>query len=202
MEPTFVTDLVDGDLVGGTVVRQPGDHSCLYHSICFFLNRMYSTLSYTPLLLRSEINSFIVNHRSSMLSLGPGSLYTVAECVFMEHYTIERYVTFMSKSSSWGGIIELACLVHMYPVDIYVFQPDVGSGLMKWISTFATILPRRPRVNNIYLLYTGNNHYDCILDAVFHPRYVGSFYDSPTVVDINESSSNMHTGCCAYGYAT
>ena len=104
MDSTFVNDLVDGDLVGGIVVRQPGDHSCLYHSICFFLNRMYSTLSYTPLLLRSEIHSFIFNHRSSMLYLGPGSLYTVAECVLMEHYTIERYVSFMSKSFH-GGVL-------------------------------------------------------------------------------------------------
>ena len=65
---------------------------------------------------------------------------------------------------------------------------------MKWMTAFATILPGRLRVNNIYLSYTGNNHYDCILNAVFHPRYLGSFYDSPTVVDIHESSSNMHTG--------
>ena len=43
-------------------------------------------------------------------------------------------------------------------------------------------------------IYTGNNHYDCILDAVFHPRYLGSFYDSPTVVNIHESSCNMQTG--------
>ena len=65
---------------------------------------------------------------------------------------------------------------------------------MKWMTTFATSLPGRLRVNDFHLLYTGNNHYDCILDAVFHSRHLGSFHDSHTVVNIHESSSNMQTG--------
>ena len=78
-----------------------------------------------------------------MLYLGPRSLYLVDECILMEHYTIERYVTLMSKSTSWGGVIELTCLVHIYPVDIYVFQPHIDS---RWM------MPGRIRVNDFYLL--------------------------------------------------
>ena len=143
MDPSCDVDLVDGDLVGGTVIKQPGDNSCLYHSFYFFLNRMYQTSSYTPRLLRAEINDFILSHRSTLLHFGPGSVYSVDECIALEHYSTERYVKFMSKTTSWGGVIELAYLVHMYPVDIYVFQRHIVSRWMKWMTTFSISLPGR-----------------------------------------------------------
>ena len=90
MDPIPFSDLVDGN-----VVRQPGDHSCLYHSLCFFLNRMYETSSYTPLFLRTEINTFFLNNRSTILVLGLRSAYSVDERIAVEHYTVERYISVM-----------------------------------------------------------------------------------------------------------
>ena len=71
MEPSCDVDLVDGDLVGGLVIKQPGDNSCLYHSLYFFLNRMYQTSSYTLRLLRAEIIDlyFLIHLRCSTLGL-------------------------------------------------------------------------------------------------------------------------------------
>ena len=185
MEPSCDVDLVDEDLVGGIVIKQPGDNSCLYHSFCFFLNRMYQTSSYTPRLLRAEINDFILSHRSTLLRFGPGSVYLVDECIALEHYSTERYVNFMSKTTSWGRVIELACLVHMYPGDIYFFQPHIVSRWMKWMTTFSTSLPGSCHVNNFYLLYTGHNHYDCILDAVHHSLHLARIHDSECVAVTN-----------------
>ena len=167
-----------GDLLDGNVVRQPGDSSCMFHSLCFFLNRMSVTSSYTAAMLRAAINSFILSNRSTILYLGPGSLYSVEECIAFEHSTVERYVTYMSKPSSWGGVIELACFVHLFPVDIYVFRPYPSSCRMEWMATFATSLPARNRDNDCLLLYSGNNHYDSIIDATFGPRYLASFVAS------------------------
>ena len=168
------------DLVGGNVVRQPRDHSCLYHSLWFFLNRMY-----TPLFLWTEINSFLINNRSTILVLGPGSAYSVDECIALEHYTVERYISVMSKLTSWGGAIELACLVHMFPVDIYIFKPIDGSCRMKWVTTFATTLGGRNCDHDFRLLYTGNSHYDCVIDAVFEPSYLSSLLDPEYVINLN-----------------
>ena len=176
------------------MIRLPGDNSCLYHVFCFFLNRMYQTSSYTPLLLRAEINDFVLSHRSTRLYLGPGSVYSVDECIALEHYTTERYVNFMSVATSWGGVIELACLVHMYPVDVYLFQPHIVSRWMKWMTTFATSLPGRCRVNDFYLLYTSNNHYDCILDAVHHSLHLARIHDSESVSNIKAGVAVLATG--------
>ena len=197
MEASCDVDLVDGDLVGGLVIKQPGDNICLYHSFCFFLNRMYQTSSYTPRLLRAEINDFILSHPSTLLYLGPGSVYPVVECIALEHYSIERYVNYMSKTTSWGGAIELACLVHMYPVDIYVFQPHIVSRWMNWMTTFATSLPGRSHVNNFYLLYTGHNHYDCILDPVHHSLHLARIHDSESVAITNTTVGARVTASCA-----
>lgn len=93
-----------GDLLDSNVVRQPGDSSCMFHSLCFFLNRMSVTSSYSPPMLRAAINSFILSNRPTILYLGPGSIYSVEECIALEHSTVERYVTYMSKPTSWGGV--------------------------------------------------------------------------------------------------
>ena len=181
------------DLVGGNVVRQPRDHSCLYHSLCFLLNRMYETLSYTPLFLRTEINRFLRDNRSTILVLGPGSAYSVDECIALEHYTVERYISVMSKLTSWGGAIELACFVHMFPVDIYIFKPFDGSCRMKWVTTFATTLAGRNRDHDFRLLYTGNSHYDCVIDAVFEPSYLSTLLVPESVINLNGGDAFVNT---------
>lgn len=61
------------------------------------------TSSYSAAMLRAAINSFILSNRSTILYLGPGSLYFVEECIAFEHSTVERYVTYMSKPTSLGG---------------------------------------------------------------------------------------------------
>ena len=80
-----------GDLLDGNVVRQPGDSSCMFHSLCFFLNRMSVTSSYSPPMLRAAINSFILSNRSTILYLGPGSFYSVEESIALEYSTVEKY---------------------------------------------------------------------------------------------------------------
>ena len=181
------------DLVGGNVVRQPRDHSCLYHSLCFFLNRMYDTLAYTPLFLRTEINCFLMNNRSTILVLGPGSAYTVDECIALEHYTVERYISVMSELTSWGGAIELACFVHMFPVDIYIFNPFDGSCRMKWVTTFVTTLAGRNCDHDFRLLYTGNSHYDCVIDAVFDPSYLSTLLDPEYLINLSGGDAFANT---------
>ena len=155
-----------GDLLDGNVVRQPGDSSCMFHSLCFFLNRMSVTSSYTAAMLRAAINSFILSNRSTILYLGPGSLYSVEECIALEHSTVERYVTYMSKPSSWGGVIELACFVHLFPVDIYVFRPNSSSCRMEWMTTFATSLPARNRVNDYLVVVVVSRRYHILLKYI------------------------------------
>ena len=65
------------------------------------------------------------------------------------------------------------------------------------MTTFATSLPGRCRVNNFYLLYTGHNHYDCILDAVHHSLHLACIHDSESVAVSNTTVGARVTASCA-----
>ena len=95
-----------------------------------------------------------------------------------------------------GGVIELACFVHLFPVDIYVFRPYPSSCRMEWMTTFATSLPACNHVNDCLLLYSGNNHYDSIIDATFGRCHLASLVVSDDVAgrDVGVSSTDS-SGC-------
>ena len=73
----------------------------------------------------------------------------------------------------------------MFRADIHIFKPDNDTRRMKWATIFATTLPGGSCINDIYLLYTGINHYDCILDAVFETRHLASLLDNESVANLN-----------------
>ena len=67
---------------------------------------------------------------------------------------------------------------------------------MEWMTTFATSLPARNHVNDCLLLYSGNNHYDSIIDATFGRCYLASLVVSDDVAgrDVGVSSPDS-SGC-------
>lgn len=87
----------------------------------------------------------------------------------------------MSRSTSCGGTIEIACFVHMFPVEIFLFKPDSGSPRMKWMTTFVSAFGGSSRSHDLYLLYSGSNHYDCIADPVFGPLELSTVCTSAVI---------------------
>lgn len=67
---------------------------------------------------------------------------------------------------------------------------------MEWMTTFATSLPARNRVNDCLLLYSGNNYYDSIIDATTGPCYLASLVGADGVArrDVGVSSADS-SGC-------
>ena len=64
---------------------------------------------------------------------------------------------------------------------------------MKWVTTFATTLAGRNRDHDFRLLYTGNSHYDCVIDAVFEPSYLSTLLVPESVINLNGGDAFVNT---------
>ena len=129
ISPSIVDDAVtDVFILASHVHREPSDNSCLYHSLCSGLQRCSLNVKMTSTSLRSDINFFISSHGSSVISLGPSVRSTISDAITQcADCSLDRYIINQSNQRSWGGIIEIATCVVMYPVNIYVFRPIPGS---------------------------------------------------------------------------
>ena len=58
-------------------------------------------------------------------------------------------------------------------------------------------LPGRNRDNDFYLLYTGNSHYDCVIDSVFEPSHLASLLVPDYVGNPNGGDTVAHSAFVA-----
>ena len=158
---------VEDPFIVGCVLRQPGDNSCLYHSLSSGLGRCFPQVSFDATSLRCNINSYMSNHASSTIRVGPDISYSISE-VTTEFFgdSLAHYTYNQSNSRSWGGAIEIATLHLMNPVNIYFFRPVPGSSVFQAFGTFESLLEGSDS-NAIYLLNSGFNHYDSIFEVVY-----------------------------------
>lgn len=153
-------DAQKNKLIGGTsslpgsmlknarVVRQPGDGSCLFHSMSFGLRGGNANT------LRSEICNFIRNNPNFQISETPLKDWVKWD----SGASVEEYARNMSRGS-WGGGIEMAvtsilkgCNVHVYERSMFGF---------KRISAFDH--PDNPASKPVVrVLYCGGVHYDAL----------------------------------------
>jgi hypothetical protein len=99
------------------VVRQPGDGSCLFHSLSHGLADGSSANK-----LRREVAEFISANPSLMISDSPLKDWVLWD----SGSTVAAYSRKMSMGGVWGGGIEMAAVSHLKHVNVYVYQSSAG----------------------------------------------------------------------------
>jgi hypothetical protein len=128
------------------VVRQPGDGSCLFHSLSYGLRDNSSASS-----LRSTIASFIIKNPQFEISETPLSDWVRWDTAM----SASQYAQSIS-GGGWGGGIEMAIVSWLKNVNIHVYE-RLGGGF-KRISAFDhPVEPGKKKV--VRILYGGRNHY-------------------------------------------
>lgn len=134
------------------VVPQPGDGSCLFHSMSYGLKQAGCS-SGGAAALRAEICRFISSNPSLRISDTP-----LQDWVRWDSgSSVAEYARTMSRGS-WGGGIEMACLSQLRGVNVHVYEAARGGGGFKRISAFDHhASPESKPV--IRVLYRGGVHY-------------------------------------------
>jgi len=140
-------------LRGGRVVHQPPDGSCLFHSLCFGLNRGESSGDVFAAQLRRDLAQFI--RCNSQLEISGD---TLQEWVRWDtNSSVEAYARRMA-SRGWGGGIEMAACCLLKKVNIHVYKRRKG-GVFERISHFDSPVPTE---RTIEVVYQGGVHYDAL----------------------------------------
>ena len=136
-------------------VRQPGDGSCLFHSLCFGLNRGNNGGKFAAGALRREIANFIEQNPRLEIS---GD--TLEEWVRWDaNASCSAYARRMA-SGGWGGGIEMAACSRLKHVSVHVYE-RLRSGGFKRISCFS-----HPSAKcTVHVLYQGGMHYDALVPS-------------------------------------
>lgn len=134
------------------VVHQPGDGSCLFHSLSFGLKCTDAGS------LRAEIADYIAQHPGEEVAGNP-----IRDWVLWDSgLDPKSYALSMRDGSRWGGAVELAVCakIHEVCVDVFEKQPD---GFTR-ISSFgdAALSKSKSKSERINLLYGGRVHYDAL----------------------------------------
>lgn len=144
-------------LRGARVVRQPGDGSCLFHSLAHGLHGTCTAQG-----LRREIATFLQQNPSLKIA---GD--TLDDWVRWDsNSSISEYARRISVSG-WGGGIEMAACSLLKQVNVHVYESERstsayrggGGNDFKRISCFDC--PNVTRV--IHVLYQGGVHYDALV---------------------------------------
>jgi len=133
------------------VIRQPGDGSCLYHSLSYGLGDSDARS------LRRELAQFL-RDRPSLEIAGD----TLEEWVRWDSNSSVETYTSRQSMSGWGGGIEMACCSQLKNVNIHVYESVSRNGCdFKRISCFDA--PKQDRfVRTVHVLYQGGLHYDAL----------------------------------------
>ncbi|RYH19825.1 hypothetical protein EON65_25475 [archaeon] len=133
------------------VARQPGDGSCLFHSISYGLNRAGSSSYQSASSLRQVVTQYIRCNPTTLICDTP-----IQDWVKWDSGTSVSDYSRKIASGAWGGGIEMACLSLILSCNIHVYERQ-GGGYRR-ISAFdcATNAESRPIVR---VLYCGGVHY-------------------------------------------
>jgi hypothetical protein len=134
------------------VVPQPGDGSCLFHSLCYGLSAK-SRVSSSAQQLRRDIAEFIAAHPQRKIA---GD--TIEEWVQWDQNTSAATYAKRMALSGWGGGIEMACFSVMQGMNVHVYEATKDVQF-KRISCFDVPHPRA----TIHVLYQGGVHYDALV---------------------------------------
>lgn len=130
------------------VIRQPGDGSCLFHSLCYGLRD-----GTTAHALRRQICAFIEANPELPIADSP-----LREWVLWDSASSVPAYCHKITGGAWGGGIEMAVIAHMKRVAVHVYESR-GTGF-KRISRF--LAPAGGDSKVIRVLYCGGVHYDAL----------------------------------------
>lgn len=128
------------------VVPQPGDGSCLFHSLSYGLADRSSASS-----LRKEICSFLAKNPD--LEIGDTAIKEWVQ--YDSGGSVQSYAAKMS-GGSWGGGIEMAAFTKLKKANVNVYE-KCRDGYRR-ISAFDGGHPK-----TVNVLYQGRMHYDAIV---------------------------------------
>ena len=137
------------------VIHQPGDGSCLFHSLSYGLKDTNAST------LRNEICNYIINNPNMLIADSPISDWVKWD----SGSTVAEYGRKMSRGA-WGGGIEMAVVCKMRNVNVHVYEKQ-WDGSLKRISAFDTAVSPENRPV-IRVLYCGGVHYGKYLMAIWN----------------------------------
>jgi hypothetical protein len=130
----------------GRVVRQPGDGSCLFHSLAYGLRGASAGQ------LRRSIAEFIGKNGKLMIADSPLSDWVKWE----SNSSVSSYARRMSRGG-WGGAIEMAACSRLKGINVHVYERSRGG--FKRISCFNV----KGAKKIVHVLYGGRVHYDALV---------------------------------------
>mmetsp|Transcript_10816 Transcript_10816/g.24481 ORF Transcript_10816/g.24481 Transcript_10816/m.24481 type:complete len:230 (-) Transcript_10816:124-813(-) len=140
------------------IVRQPGDGSCLFHSLAYGLGQKSQGSA-----LRREIAMYIMRNPSLEVAETPLKEWIAWDCGL----PAALYAARMAVGGTWGGAIEMAACARLKSVDIDVYE--LSSGMWQLIASFAggpvtasSAVTGGPR-KKVRVAYQGRMHYDAIV---------------------------------------
>jgi hypothetical protein len=131
------------------VVKQPGDGSCLFHSMAHGLK----TTTHSQ--LRRQIAAYICDNPNDEIGGTP-----IKDWVMWDSgLNVREYSVSMQTGNKWGGAIEIAVCAKVSGCDVLVYERKGGSNA-SCISKFES--GGRRDGKSVRLLYSGQCHYDAI----------------------------------------
>uniref|UniRef100_A0A7S0QWX0 Ubiquitin thioesterase OTU n=1 Tax=Cryptomonas curvata TaxID=233186 RepID=A0A7S0QWX0_9CRYP len=127
------------------VVRQPGDGSCLFHSLAHGLGGTSASV------LRRDIAGFIQRHPDLEIAETPMRDWVKWD----SGSSVAAYAARMAVSG-WGGGIEMAACSHLKKVNVHVYEKERFG--YKRISCFDVDSARA----TVHVLYCGGVHFDAL----------------------------------------
>eukprot|EP00931_Biecheleriopsis_adriatica_P090789 TRINITY_DN64717_c0_g1_i1.p1 TRINITY_DN64717_c0_g1~~TRINITY_DN64717_c0_g1_i1.p1 ORF type:complete len:505 (-),score=89.44 TRINITY_DN64717_c0_g1_i1:8-1522(-) len=137
-------------------VRQPGDGSCLFHSLCFGLSGGRKSGGGEATQLRRDLANFIAKNPRLEIS---GD--TLEEWVRWDARSSVHEYTRRMAVGGWGGGIEMAACALLKKVNVHVYETLRGGRGYERISCFEP--PQGPARQTIHVLYQGGVHYDALV---------------------------------------
>lgn len=160
-----------------SVVRMPGDGTCLFHSIAYGLGALgHQEDGHT---IRQRVCKFIAQKQDFEISGTPLRSWVDWD----SQLTVNNYCSRLAGGSFWGGAIEMAACTQIFGVDIGVYEEGYYGGGFNRISDF--LCDNRPR-GAVLLVYSGRAHYDALVTNRTQAYYDGgggyssSGYHQPT----------------------
>jgi hypothetical protein len=139
-------------IVRGRVVPQPGDGSCLFHSLAYALDAEHSAL-------RALVTRFLESNPDTMVAGSPVRKWVHWDCGLEPR----AYAARMRTPGAWGGALEMAIIAQLKGLVVHVYERESRSEYRR-IATFGAADDADAR--EAHVLYGGRVHYDAL--DVFH----------------------------------
>ena len=142
----------------GRVAGQPGDGSCLFHSLRFGLQKGGAACARSgggvpsTWALRRELAEWVASHAQRKIAETPLAMWVKWD----SGQSAQTYAARMARGG-WGGGIEMAACAHLWRINVWVYE--VKSAGFERISCFDAP-GRTAGTHTVHVLYRGGVHYD------------------------------------------